>query len=243
MKDFLRLDATHSNYFRKNYSKKIFLGNSGLNLFESAANVVIHANWKNFVPQLIVQTAHQCHVEALLYCTRREPNLALAMARIGIENIRDLFRILEDESRSELWLSHPDKREEDIARRKVFRFNLNNDVENSLWLLYNTYSKFGIHNRLKFTGGPSRVVSNNGTNYVVLQSDWKDCEKIFMLILSGIMLAMPLIIDYAYPAIEKSSPECFQLGRIWTDEFLVKNEEFNRYYSVFREAEDRQESG
>lgn len=164
------------------------------------------------------------------------------MARIGIENIRDLFRILEDESRSEIWLSHPDTRDEDIARRKLFRFNLSNDVEKNLLLLYNTYSKYGVHNRLKFTNGPSPVVSRNGVNYVVLQSDWKDCEKIFMLILSGIMLMMPLIIEYAYPVIKKSSPERFHLGKIWTDLFLDCSADFNRYYSIFRDSEDHQQS-
>jgi hypothetical protein len=118
------------------------------------------------------QTIHEYHQQALVMHISGRPEIAMSIMRLACELSRDVFRISEDMSRSQIWLDSkkPNVSKETIEFfRKVFRFDTSLKLESEMKNFYDLFSDFGTHGHISITNQAGSVTNISGRNFVQLE--------------------------------------------------------------------------
>jgi hypothetical protein len=141
-----------------------------------------------------IQSIHEYHREAFLYCMRGRPVIAMALMRMACELARDVFRIVEDRARARLWLDRSEAAQG--LRRKTFRFDENDPLERMLKQAYQVFSEFGIHGHVDIPSNAAAVFEGNGQNFVAFRPDPVQLIKLIKMILTTTYYCLSAIQKY-----------------------------------------------
>jgi len=205
--DYLKIETSSINEFKKENSRKVDLANSLIDLSELVRAILLQCEFDSFHEHLLIQEICIGFRESLLYCMRSEPQLALSMGRIASEKSRDLLRILDNPELIKLYSEGRKSKENRKSWQKEFRFR---DEEKELLFLYNIGSDFGVHSTIAITDFLPDFQEVSGKEFSVI-SQKNHSKNNFILIMLVMHLAFPRFVSSAHEKI-RNCEEAYALG-------------------------------
>ena len=101
--DHLNINTSSLIEFKKKNSRKVDLANKLVTLSGLVCDIFLQIKFDSFHQQLLIQDIFRNFRESLLFCMRSEPQSALSMGRIAAEGSRNLLRMLDDPTLTELY--------------------------------------------------------------------------------------------------------------------------------------------
>lgn len=234
MTNHLRIDTSVIKRFKEENPKKVQMANDLVGLSGMVAHCLLRAEVSP-TACLLVQEVYRHFQEALLFVMRGEPRMSLSMGRIASEGCRDLLRLLEDQSREELYFNGRESEERSVREkfRKTFRFKM--PEETYLHALYNMGSEFGIHARIPICDVDGRILDENGTSFVNLSQNSQQIS-VLMVTCSTLLLSMPSIMVSARDFIFLST-EAHEIAVEWRRAYETLEPQFSNYMLNWRKRQ------
>ena len=223
--DHLNINTSSLIEFKKKNSRKVDLANKLVTLSGLVCDIFLQIKFDSFHQQLLIQDIFRNFRESLLFCMRSEPQSALSMGRIAAEGSRNLLRMLDDPTLTELY---SEGRKNNGKRwRKEFKFR---DEERSLFSLYNIGSDFGIHSPMPITDKLTSVTNVMGTNFA-LASQKEYSKQVFILVMLTMYSTMSNFITSAGEEIKKDE-KTMALGAQFAKEWDELLPDINKQHNI-----------
>ena len=222
----LNINTSSLIKFKKNNPRKVDLANKLLNLSGLVCDIFLQTKFESFHQHLLIQDIFRNFRESLLFCMRSEPQSALSMARIAAESSRNLLRMLDDPTLTELYSKGRKEKENRKRWRKEFKFK---DEESALLFLYNIGSDYGIHSAMPIPDKLTSVTNVMGRNFTLFNQK-EHSKEVFILVMLIMHLTMSDFITSARKEIEKDEKTTAlgaQFAKEWNKLLLDLNKQKN----------------